>query len=233
MALKKVRKFIPAVIDEVDEITECPELTHELNVVLELVETEDVSDEVSFSLNNEIGEISKEVCNNLLNENEENLNNLINLPIITNKEVSENQLCNKELIVSYEGNDVRTIRRPKIAEGLYYFKIDNLRLNYVVKGKYGPYNQLIVGYRLKDYYTINNGKEAEEHRVTVPYIVSTNNADYSNFISKFKPIFNGHTINIKQLEGYEGVCKLYHYKTAKGDFYERVQLMEVFSLENK
>jgi hypothetical protein len=213
MALKKVKR---PVLKGEQEYLKMKGLNHSMTSNNDLVKTTNVSLEES---NNAV--LSNQTDNSniyQLNDDEACVDEMEKvLESVKNK----NQSAMNRLISFLEEN-VRMPRKAKVEEGNYSFRIDNITSREGVEGKYGVYDQFLITFSLSQ-----SGMDVPI-QITLPYTVSSNPESLlMMFLAKFKPIFEGQSITIKQLVGLKGRCKITHYQNTYGDVYERLEVLEV------
>ncbi|WP_067727841.1 hypothetical protein [Oceanobacillus damuensis] len=124
--------------------------------------------------------------------------------------------------ISFLEDSVRLPRKPKVEQGNYSFRIDNITSKENIVGKFGAYDQFLIAFSL---YKIGIDVPIQ---ITIPYIISSKpESPLMLFLASFKSIFNGQNITITQLVGLQGTCVVSHYETALGDIYERLLVKNV------
>lgn len=125
-------------------------------------------------------------------------------------------------IISFTEDSVKFLRSAKIEQGKYYFRIDDIASEENVVGKFGKYDQFLITFSL---YKIAMDAPVQ---ITIPYTISKKpESPLMLFLAKFKSIFEGQSIIIKQLIGLKGNCEINHYKTDAGDVYEKLLVKSV------
>lgn len=125
-------------------------------------------------------------------------------------------------LISFMEDSVRMPRKPKVEQGKYSFRIDNITSKENIAGKFGRYDQFLIAFSL---YRIGVDVPIQ---ITIPYIISSKvDSPFMLFLASFKSIFKGQNINITQLVGLKGNCEVSYYETATGDIYERLLIKNV------
>lgn len=125
-------------------------------------------------------------------------------------------------IISFTEDSVKFLKSAKIEQGKYYFRIEDIASEENVVGKFGKYDQFLITFSL-----YKSAVDAPV-QITIPYTISKKpESPLMLFLAKFKSIFEGQSIIIKQLIGLKGNCEINHYKTDAGDVYEKLLVKSV------
>lgn len=104
-------------------------------------------------------------------------------------------------------------------EGIYYFIIRELKLENKVGTKYGIKNRISIKYHIIDFAsTVKN-----EFNITQKYNISKNAS--SNFYKMYKSLIGSQPlgkINLKELIGIKGECKVEHVHMDDGTIFPRI-----------
>lgn len=136
---------------------------------------------------------------------------------------NENEMSITELpLISFAGGQARLIRKPKLREGNYFFRINNVKFRKNLKSKFGA-NGLVLFH-----FAIGKSEDDTPTQITISFPFSYHyESPLMQFVNNFAPLFDEETISFYGLVGYSGVGRIYHHQTATGNIYERIKVEHV------
>ncbi|WP_188455461.1 hypothetical protein [Virgibacillus oceani] len=136
---------------------------------------------------------------------------------------NENEMSITELpLISFTGGQARLIRKPKLPEGNYFFRINNVTYKKNFKSKFGA-NGLVLFH-----FSIGKSEDDTPTQITISFSFSYHyESPLMQFVNNFAPLFDEETISFDGLVGCCGVGRIYHHQTARGSIYERIKVESV------
>lgn len=125
-------------------------------------------------------------------------------------------------LISFKGGQASLIRKPKLPEDNYYFRIENVTCKKNIKSKFGADGLVLFNF------AVGKSEDDTPTQITISFPLSYRyESSLMQFVNNFAPLFNDKIISFGELVGCSGVGRIYHHQTATGSIYERIKVESV------